>query len=87
MNTIFNPLVYLGLTVLSLILGLSAIGSTESVLVFLPALIFIGLFSFSLLLPVNKKSPTSTPFHPEPVAIRKYIQKLTMSRLVKFARH
>ena len=65
MNTFFNPGIYLGLAGLALIIGLVATGSTGGLMVFLPALIFLGLYAFSVLRRVKIRHATRKPTREE----------------------
>ena len=83
---LFNPIINIGLAGLSLLFGLWALNSTESVLVMLPFLFFLGLFAFSLLRPVQNRSVVPGPYRTEPVR-RRQSEKLTMDRLWSLAHH
>ena len=77
---IFNPLINIGLAALSLMFGLWALNSTENVMVMLPFLLFLGLFAFSLLRPVENRIVAPEPYRAQPRPKRQ-LKKLTMDRL------
>lgn len=51
---IFNPIIYIALTIISLLLGTVALNETDSWLVMIPALVFVVLLFASLLQPVKR---------------------------------
>jgi len=75
---LFNPVINLVLTVISLALGTIAIIHTDNWLVMLPCLIFTTLFSLSLFRPVTERP--DVPHQPAPT-FHGQIQKLTARRL------
>lgn len=73
-----NPLLFIGLTIISLVLGVAALSETESWLVMIPSLAFVVLLFASLLQPVQRIA--TTRHHPA-VKIPIEMRKLTSGRL------